>query len=278
MDVLRPLSRLKPALLALAMAASAVSARADIDPDKAYELSQAAIGTQVGDHILIGENGKALDLADFRGKPLVISLVFTSCSTVCPVGTEALRDHVREAQDILGEDSFNVLTFGFDARNDKPAQLAAFANVHRLKSVPNWSLASADEATTAALLKDLGFTYESIAGGFDHITQTSIVDAGGVVYRQLYGEAYPLPLFIEPMMDLVLGRSTRSIAPTDLFDRLLFICTVYDPATGAYRFDYSIFFGIFFGGLSLILTALVIFRLWLGNRRYHRAGSEHSSA
>ncbi len=270
------LTRLKPALIALAIAAGALPARADINADAAFELSQAAIGNHVGDHVLNSMDGKALSLADFRGKPLVISLVFTSCSSVCPVGTEVLRAHVREAQDILGEDSFAILTFGFDARNDKPAQLAGFANSHRLTSMANWHLASADEATTAALLHDLGFSYESAAGGFDHITQTSVIDAEGRVYRQLYGEAYPLPLFIEPMKDLVLGRSTRSLAPADLWDRLAFICTVYDPATGAYRFDYSIFFGIVIGGVSLILTGIVILRLWLGNRRIDRAEPGHS--
>jgi hypothetical protein len=45
---------------------------------------------------------------------------------------------------------------------------------------------------------------------------------------------------------------------------------VYNPLTGAYRFDYGIFFGISIGGLSLVLTGIVILRLWLGNRRAAR--------
>jgi len=264
------------AALAVFLAAGAAPARAEIDPDKAFEVSQAAIGQVVADHVLRTERSTDLPLADFRGKPLVVSLIFTSCSTVCPIGTDLLRDHVKEAREILGDDSFNVLTFGFDARGDTPAQLAAFANVHRLNGIPNWHIASADDATTAALLRDVGFSYEDAAGGFNHLTQTTILDAEGRVYRQLYGEVYPVQLFIGPLKDLVLGRATRSLAPSDLWDRLTFICTVYNPATGAYRFDYSIFFGIFFGGLSLILTALVIFRLWLGNRRYYRSKEENS--
>jgi protein SCO1/2 len=139
-----------------------------------------------------------------------------------------------------------------------------------LIGVPEWYLASADEATTEAILDDLGFSFETAAGGFDHITQTSILDANGRVYAQLYGETYPLQLLMEPLKDLVLGVTTRSIAPSDLWDRLTFICTVYNPATGAYRFDYAIFFGIFFGALSLVLTAWVIVRIWLANKRYYR--------
>jgi hypothetical protein len=48
---------------------------------------------------------------------------------------------------------------------------------------------------------------------------------------------------------------------------LRFICTVYDPAARAYRFDYGIFFGITFGALSLGLMAFIIIRLWLERRR-----------
>ncbi len=259
-------------LLAAALwLAIAGPAPAAIGADDAYAQSQAAIGRKVGVHVLRDQRGAALPLEAFRGRPLVVSLIFTSCSTVCPITTDHLRARVDEARATLGDDAFAVLTFGFDASGDRPAQLAAFANAHRLNGIPDWHLASADAATTEALLADLGFSFETAAGGFDHITQTSILDAEGRVYRQLYGEAFPLPLLVEPLKDLVLGRATRSLAPSDLWDRLTFICTVYNPATGAYRFDYSIFFGIFFGALSLILTAVVIVRMWLGNRRYHRA-------
>ncbi len=210
-------------------------------------------------------------MEDLRGKPLVISLIYTSCATVCPIVTDHLRDSVIEARRIVGDGRFNVLTFGFDASGDRPGQLAGFAGTHNLLKLDDWYIASADEATTAALLKDLGFAYREAAGGFAHVTQTSILDAQGRVYRQLYGEAFPLPMLLEPLKDLTLGRTTRGIAPADLLDRLTFLCTVYNPLTGAYRFDYSIVFGIFFGGLSLILCAWVILRLWLERRRALKA-------
>lgn len=267
MGVLRYLA---PALvLALSLAPVSCAAAGSL-AESAYDLSQAAIGRQVGEHVLRDHRAAPLALAALRGKPLVVSLIFTSCSTVCPLTTEYLGSAVAEARAILGSDAFSVLTFGFDASGDRPARLAAFANTHHIAGIPGWYIASADAQTTEALLDELGFSFEAAAGGFDHITQTTILDAGGRVYRQLYGDTYPLPLLVEPLKELVLGRTTRSIAPADLWNRLNFICTVYDPASGAYRFDYSIFFGIFFGALSLILTAIVIFRLWLGNRRYRR--------
>ncbi len=264
---------LKPLALALALALPGPPAAADkLDSEIAFEESQAAIGNATGAHVLRDHRGRDLALAGTRGKPLVVSLIYTSCATVCPIVTDHLRDQVIEARKVLGEDSFDVLTFGFDASGDRPGQLAGFASTHKLAGLPGWRIASADEATTEVLLADLGFSYRTAAGGFAHVTQTTILDAEGRVYRQLYGEAFPLPMLLEPLKDLTLGRSTRSLAPADLWDRLTFLCTVYNPLTGAYRFDYGILFGIFFGALSLMFSAWVIFRLWRERQRALRGG------
>lgn len=258
---------LKIALLNCLLALPATVCAATMDAAAAYERSQSAIGGPTSPHVLRDHRGRPLDLSKLRGKPLVVSLIYTSCATVCPITTEHLRAQVETARAMLGEDSFNVLSFGFDARGDRPAQLAAFAGTHALADIAGWHIASADAATADAFLAELGFSYSAVAGSFDHVTQTTILDPGGQVYRQIYGEAFPPQMLIEPLKDLVLGTATRSFAPQDLWDRISFLCTVYNPLTGAYRFDYAIFFGIFLGGLSLIVTGFVIFLLWRERRR-----------
>lgn len=261
--------------VALVTAAQAQSPAADspavaLDAKQVYEISQNAIGGEVGAHVLRDQTGAPLALADLRGKPLVISLVYTSCNSICPATTDHLFDTVTDARKILGQDSFSVLTFGFDASGDKPARLRAFSTAHQLNRVSEWYFASAEPDITEALLQDLGFSWRDAAGGFDHPSQTTILDAEGRVYRQIYGEDFPLPVFMAPLKELVLGRTTLSVAPADLWNRLTFLCTVYNPLTRAYRFDYGLFFGIFFGAVSLVLTGLVILRLWLERRRHSR--------
>jgi protein SCO1/2 len=268
---------LKLAVLALLFALPARAETVTLDARASYDISQAAIGGRVSDHVLTDHAGRPLDFARLRGKPLVVSLVYTSCATVCPITTEYLRGQVESARKALGDEGFDVLTFGFDANGDRPAQLAAFSGTHRLTDITGWRIASADPDTTAALLEELGFSYRALAGSFDHVTQTTILDAEGMVYRQVYGEAFPPQVLIEPLKELVLGTRTRSVAPRDLWDRVNFLCTVYNPLTGAYRFDYGIFFGIFFGALSLLLTAIVILRLWLERRRMQRPESNSVS-
>ncbi|MEE8453172.1 MAG: SCO family protein [Limibaculum sp.] len=262
--------KLFAALLAVAAAAAPgmahTVAEEGLDPGAVIERSEAAIGRLVGPHVLTDSNGAPLALSAFRGRPLVVSLVYTSCSSVCPVTTQHVMQSVRKARRVVGEDAFAVLTVGFDARRDTPTQLDAFARTQGI-DLNDWQLASADAATIHALLDDLGFSYDAAAGGFEHITQTTILDAEGRVYRQVYGDSFPEQVFIEPLKELVFGTTIQSLSLGDLVKRIKFLCTVYNPSSGAYEFDYAIVYGIVIGGLSLILTGVVIFRLWRSNQR-----------
>lgn len=241
-------------------AASSDGRAVRLDPRKAIELSEQAVGRTLGNYRLTDSTGVPVSLRDYRGKPLVISLIYTACSSVCPPTTQHLVNVMNEAGRAFGPDSFNVLTVGFDARNDTPGRLAQFASVQGIK-LNNWRLASADPATIEALLRDLGFSYIAIAGGFDHITQTTIIDRDGKIYRSVYGDDFPLPMFIEPMKDVIYGISS-SYSIAGIIDRIKFICTVYDPGAGRYRIDYGLAFGSVIAALSLLIFGGILYREW----------------
>ena len=232
-----------------------------LDPSAAIAKSTQAVGRMVGSHALTDSHGKLFTMADYRGRPLVISLVYSSCSSVCPPTTQHTINAVTEAGRVFGLDRFAVLTVGFDARNDTVPRMAQFASMQGIK-LPNWRVASGDAATIAALLNDLGFSYRAVAGGFDHPTQTTILDRDGKVYRHVYGEAFPLRMFIEPMKDVVYGTSTP-FTFNGLVDRIKFICTAYDPGAGRYRIDYGLVFGSVLAAVSLLVMGALILREWL---------------
>lgn len=257
----------RTALLTLWMAASlaAPPAAADtlagrLDPQRVIERSEAAIGRSMGAYSLTATTGQTISLAALRDKPLVVSLVYSACSSVCPVTTQHLISAVEQANQLFGPDRFNVLTIGFDARNDTPVRMAHFASTQGI-TAPNWQVASADTATISAVLRDLGFSYASVAGGFDHITQTTILDRGGKVYRHVYGDEFPIRMFMEPLRDVVHGRSA-SLTVSGFVDRIKYICTTYDPGAGRYKFDYGLIFGSGLGALSLLIFGLLILREW----------------
>ena len=250
-------------------AADAGPADPRLDPRKVLEISEAALGRQVGAHRLIDSDDRAFSLAEYRGRPLIVSLVYTSCSSVCPITTQHLLNAVAQAHRALGADRFAVLTVGFDARRDTPKRLASFAESHGIDRA-RWRVASGDEATLAALLADLGFSYVAAAGGFEHITQTSILDADGRVYRHVYGDDFPIQVLMEPLKELVFGAVTRSLSVTGVVDRLKFLCTTYDANLGRYRTNYAIALGIGVSVLSILATGAMLVAAWRNTRRAER--------
>lgn len=243
-----------------------------LDPAKAIEASEAALGREVGPYVLTDSEGRPLSLAEYRGRPLVISLVYTSCSSVCPPTTQRLIRAVAQARQALGADRFAVLTVGFDARHDTPKRLASFAETQGIDT-SGWRLASADEATLADLVTDLGFSYAAAAGGFEHITQVTIIDAGGRIYRHVYGDDFPIQVFVEPLKELVFGTTTRALSVAALIDRLKFLCTTYDPNLGRYRTSYAIALGVVIGGMALAIMGFIIVGAWRRTRRFERAAA-----
>jgi protein SCO1/2 len=235
------------------------------DPEAVVRYSQAAIGRQLGSHVLLSDDGGRVDLSGYRGKPLIVNLVYTSCADICPMVVQRLSRVVDAAQDALGEDSFAVVTIGFDAVHDTPTRMAAFASSQGIDE-PNWRFLSADKQTVGKLSEELGFTFYASPKGFDHVAQTTVVDRDGRIYRQVYGADFEVPALVEPLKDVVFGRNSTITSLDGLLDRIRLFCTVYDPARDRYRFSYTIFASIIGGALSLGAVGFIlvhaIIRLW----------------
>jgi protein SCO1/2 len=245
-------------LIAGILLSLAVSADEDdrYDPDRALQLSQQAIGQSIGDYALLDRLGATVNLAsDYVGRPLVVSMIFTSCHHVCPATTKHLARAVETAREALGSDSFDVVTIGFDVANDTPQAMAAFARRQGIAD-ENWRFLSASPETIQQISSDLGFVFFPTPRGFDHMNQSSVIDRNGAVYSQVYGVAFELPWLVEPLKELVFNRpSSAGHLFAGLIDRVKLFCTVYDPATGRYRFDNSLFVQVAVGA-SMILAIL----------------------
>lgn len=255
-----------PAFAGLFLSVSTVFAVSEPDfskfsHDDALEYSQAAIGSTVDGIELTRSDGSQVSLSDYRGKPLVISMIFTSCHHICPATTAHLQEVVDKARDVLDDDSFQVVTVGFDTLNDSPEHMARFRRSNDVTD-ERWDFLSGDDANMAKLVRQLGFIYTPSARGFDHLIQSSVIDAKGVIYRQVYGITFPVPQLIEPLKELVFGEPKTHSTLDYLGGRIRLFCTVYDPATDSYYIDYSVFIGTFVGLVVSILFGRVLFKEW----------------
>jgi len=220
--------------------------------DEALEISQAAIGRPLANLELTNSYGQTVKLADYAGQPLLVSMIFTSCHHVCPALTRHLHTAVESARAALGHNSFNVVTIGFDTENDTPERMRNFARKQGIDD-PQWAFLSGSAENMATLVENLGFIYFTTPRGFDHITQVTIVNRDGEIYEQVYGGTFELPWLVEPLKDLIFNRpqSANSFL-SGMVDRVKLFCTVYDPNTGRYRFDYSLFVQIAIGALVVL--------------------------
>lgn len=240
------------------------------DKDKAFEFSQAALNRSIGSYKFITQDKNPIDITRYRGKPLVVSLIYTSCHHICPTLTNYLAEVVEIAQEALGDESFSVITVGFDTAEDTPERMHLYARERNI-NLPNWDFLSTDEETIKSFSDDVGFIFFKSAKGFDHLSQITLLDAEGKVYRQIYGVKYDPPLLVEPLKELVFGKHTESTVVDGWINNIRLFCTLYDPLSGRYKFDYSIFIGLVVGFIVLGSIAAFIIREWRQNNKHNGA-------
>ena len=216
------------------------------DSITAVRASQAVIGKTVSDWRFVDQTGKEVRMSDLRGKPLVVSFMYTGCFQVCPTTTQFLKRAVQSAKDSLGSDSFRVVSIGFNQPFDTPEALTEFATKQSIKHA-NWQFLAPRQADVQALLAEFGVSIKATTAGFDHVIQATVVDRDGVIYRQVYGDAFDLPMFMDPIKQLLSGQAESAVSVENIWLKVKLYCTVYDPRSGKYKFNYSIFVELFAG-------------------------------
>jgi len=235
---------------------------AEYDRAAALDISQGAIGRQLDNYTLRDVEGQPFAISQLRGKPLVVSMIYTSCHHICPTITRNLRDKIEVAQEALGEDAFNVVTVGFDWRVDTPDRMREFESRLGIDYVPNWHFLATEAGVVDELSDNLGFLFYPSAKGFDHLAQATVIDAEGRVYRQVYGVDVETTAIVEPLKELVFNTPRSAGFVEHWVSTFKLFCTVYDPNSDRYRFDYSIFMAIVVGILSLGLIGIFIAKEW----------------
>lgn len=133
---------------------------------------------------LVDQRAVKMHLKDFSGKPLVISMFFGSCKSVCPL----LISRVKQIQKDLpaklrGQVQF--LMVSFDPTRDTPELLATLTKEHHLDAA-QWTLAQAKPRDVETLAAVLGIKYRRLPDGdFNHSSVITVADAGGrIVYSK----------------------------------------------------------------------------------------------
>jgi len=129
------------------------------------------------------ENGKSVTFADWRGQPLVVTAMFTSCRATCPRTLKKLRD-LQKAMTEKGE-AAQFLLVTLDPANDTPQRLHAFKESEELPAA--WHLLTGSAAATEELLDALDVHVLAADSHVIHDGRIVFFDERGMATRSLSG-------------------------------------------------------------------------------------------
>lgn len=130
--------------------------------------------------------GKRVVLGDLRGKVVVLSMIYSSCQSVCPL----LAADVGRVYEQLPEavrPGVQLVLVSFDPERDTPAKLASYAAARGLKGA-SWKLLTGDDDGVRDLAALLGMKYRPTGtGDFAHSNLITVLNREGVIVHRSEG-------------------------------------------------------------------------------------------
>ena len=137
------------------------------------------------------QEGRASILADWRGKPVMITMFYSSCQFVCPRIVEALKK--TQASVDPKHAKLPILMVTLDPARDDTATLKSMSEERHLDP-KRWTLARTDARNVRKFAAMLGIQYRELPSGeFNHSSVIILLDAEGRVVGKTstLGEADP---------------------------------------------------------------------------------------
>jgi protein SCO1/2 len=154
------------------------------------------------DFALTSQDGAQVKLADFRGKVVAMTFIFTRCTATCPVLTPMMLF----VQDRLGRDFGEKIAFisiTVDPERDTPEVLKEYAEAFGA-NLAGWAFLTGTPARSAIVTHRYGvFASKSADGNVDHTFLTSIVDRNSMLRVQYLGVRFDPDEFRRDLLSLV---------------------------------------------------------------------------
>ena len=180
------------------------------------------------------ESGRSVELGNYFGrKPLILNLVYYSCTMLCGEALAGLTGAMRLVKFDLGKE-FEVVTVSFDPR--ETPEIAATKKKDYVKrygradAAAGWHFLTGSAESVNALTKAVGFQYQydPKINQFAHATAIMVLTPEGRISRYFYGVDFPPKDLRMGLVEASQGKIGNPI------DQVLLYCYHYDPATGKY--------------------------------------------
>lgn len=149
---------------------------------------------------LIDDNGAPRRLAEFAGRPVVLTMFFASCGYACPM----LAHDMRKVQATLPptvRDQVQFIMVSFDPERDTVEKLQAFRQ--QAGADERWTLMRGTDGDVRTLAMLLGVQFrKEPSGDISHSNLITVLDAGGAIAHRREGLQGGLPGVSEALVRL----------------------------------------------------------------------------
>lgn len=243
---------------------------ASIDPS---ELDGVGIDQKLDSRIdldleFIDASGETVVLRElFRGKPVVLSLVYYECPMLCTLELNGLLKAMR-AMDLSAGEDYDVISLSFDPREGtelaarkkdeylKQYTHAGFYDRERLED--GWRFLTGTEENIQALAAAVGFgyRYDEEKDLYRHGSGIITLTPQGKVSRYQFGVEYSPRDLKFALMDAAEEKIGSPI------DAVMLYCFHYDPVSGKYGFVVMNALRLAGAATLLLLFGFIGFSLW----------------
>jgi protein SCO1/2 len=155
--------------------------------------------------VLVNSAGRPFDLASLKGKAVLVSFVYTTCTGVCPGTTQALvriQDALKEAK--LWETSVEFVSITLDPKRDNPEVLAQYARLFKADPAA-WHFLTGPPPQVDSVINAWGMWVRTGPSGvLDHPSRIFLLDPRGH-QREIYNLEFLKPETVLEDVRLVIG-------------------------------------------------------------------------
>jgi protein SCO1 len=165
----------------------------DATGDGTSQLHTPQPGDEVPDFALVNQDGKPIHFSQFRGKPLLLTFIYTRCPfpDYCPRLSSNFEQVLHQLQqDPKAFEKSQLLSISIDPENDTPKALRGYGEGYTARSDPqfkHWQFASGSPDNVRKVADFFGLAYNSKDGQIVHGLNTVLIGSDGKVLKVYSG-------------------------------------------------------------------------------------------
>lgn len=136
---------------------------------------------------LVDDSGATRSLESFRGAPLILAPIYTSCPLACPTIANNLVAAAAASNESPA--TYRVVFLSFDPKDD----VAALRRFRERQKVPlAWTVATAKPEDVRRLLDSVGYSFREAGGHFTHPNMVIALTGDLKTAKYMMGTTYDL--------------------------------------------------------------------------------------